>query len=398
MTKDTVADKQQLYADFIRLRPEHTSDAATHRALGIRYGLSQHTVRKYIGAMKRARVGASQDSQLSTRCRQLGNNEGDQHNPFPDKKQPVPRTFERVVGEIRRVQAYKASTNVSQDEAAWKPQPQYPALPIALAVLSDLHFGSLDVDYALLEAHLRLITGTPNVYVAFLGDMVDSFNAGHIPEGIWHDGVKPEDQNAAWADKLTALDRIDKLAALTWGNHDEFSSMSGINVFSAFFDKVRCPLFVDGGGVLNVTVGAQQYRLGLRHTHWGQSKLNLTNASKRMMQFWRPNLDAAFLGHVHYAAGEDYVFAGEQKIAVVCGTYKCDDGFRKRWVGDPQPGGFTLLMYPDRKLMQLCRYPDLAADIILGKIARLPKESEPDIIDAADRFRDDDESEVEDAA
>ena len=113
-----------------------------------------------------------------------------------------------------------------------------------------------------------------------------------------------------------------------------------------------------------------------------------------MIQFWRPNLDAAFLGHVHYAAGEDYVFAGEQKIAVVCGTYKCDDGFRKRWVGDPQPGGFTLLMYPDRKLMQLCRYPDLAADIILGKIARMPPDREAKVIP----FTKDTEEAAEDAA
>lgn len=249
MQKAAAADKPQLYADFIRLRPQHTSNAATHRALAIRYGLSVNTIRKYVGAAERA--GAQRDVPLETPTEPPH-----EHNPFPDKKPVTPRTFEHVVAEIRRVQEYKAGTNVSQDEATWIPKPQYPALPIALAVLSDLHFGSLDVDYALLESHLRVIAGTPNVYVAFLGDMVDSFNAGHIPEGIWHDGVKPEDQNTAWADKLTALDRANKLAALTWGNHDEFSSMSGINVFSSFFDKVRCPLFVDGGGVLNVTVGA----------------------------------------------------------------------------------------------------------------------------------------------
>lgn len=367
MASDLTSRQAEIYAAFTKALPEHSSEAAARNAVAKRFGLSENTVRGYIGKARRAAQKASPPPDAP-------------HNPFPDKKQPAPRTFDRVVSEIRRVQTYKASTNVSQDEATWLPKPQYPSLPVALTVLSDVHFGSLDVDYALLESHLRTITSTPNCYVAFLGDMVDSFNAGHIPEGIWHDGVKPEDQNAAWADLLGTLDRTDKLVALTWGNHDEFSTMAGINVFSAFFDKVRCPLFVDGGGVLNVRVGQQSYRLGLRHTHWGQSKLNLTNASKRMIQFWRPNLDAAFLGHVHYAAGEDYVFAGEQKIAVVCGTMKLLDGFRKRWVGDPQPGGFTLLMYPDRKLMQLCRYPDLAADIILGKIARLPKDSEPKVI------------------
>jgi hypothetical protein len=54
----------------------------------------------------------------------------------------------------------------------------------------------------------------------------------------------------------------------------------------------------------------------------------------------------------------------------VGGTYKLNDGFAKRWIGDPQPGGFTLLMYPDRKFMQLVRYPEIAQSILLGEIAR----------------------------
>ena len=53
------------------------------------------------------------------------------------------------------------------------------------------------------------------------------------------------------------------------------------------------------------------------------------------------------------------------------------DSWGAKYNGDAAPGGFTILFYPDRKYMQLCRYPEDAADIILGKIARLPRDEEP---------------------
>lgn len=289
---------------------------------------------------------------------------------FPDKKIAT-RTYDQVLSQIRIVQNYKSETSISQDEGSWMPKPDYPDLPIAITWLSDPHFGSLETDYDLLEKHLQTICTTPNMYVAFGGDEIDNFNAGKYPTGIWSDAVTPEDQMIAWADKLTQLNAIHKICAMVWGNHTEFSMMAGINPFSAFFSHVACPLFVDGGGVLNTKVGQFTYRLGLRHTHWGVSKLNITNAPKRMIQFWKHGLDGAFVGHTHTAAGEDYILAGEQKIAVVGGTYKLMDGFSKRWNGDAQPGGFTVLLYPDKKFMQLCRYPEVAQDILMGKIARL---------------------------
>lgn len=344
----------RIQSRYNQLKDQIEHNAEIHRIIGKEFELSASRVRHILSDLKK--VPTEIPVPITSE--------------FPDKKKPT-RSYIDIVDQIRSVQKYKKLTSVSQDEATWNPNPQYPNLPIALCWMPDIHFGSLDTDYDFLERHLDVITTTPNMFVAFGGDLSDNYNVVKHPTGIWGDGVTPEDQFAGLADKLTELDDAKKISAITWGNHDEFSAMAGINPFSVFIRNVSCPLFWDGGGVLTINIGNQSYRGGMRHTHWGVSKLNPTNSPKRMLQFWRGDLDFACVGHVHTAAGEDFTFAGQQRIAVVGGTYKLLDGFSKRWIGDAQPAGYTILLYPDRKHMQLCRYPEDAQDIIMGKIARL---------------------------
>ena len=390
MSLELTPREAEIYAEFTRLLPEHTSEAAAKESVAKRFGLSAHTVRKYVSAARRK--GAEDVMPLEKRDTPFP------ANPvFPDKKQPKPVTFESVIEETERRQRYYRDTALSQEEADWYPQPEYQTIPIALTWLCDAHYGSIRVDYDLLKSHTSTILNTPNCYVAIGGDEIDNASAIKIPTEAHFQGVKPDHQARGWADLLARFDAKQKIAAMTWGNHTAWSDMAGIDVFSTFFGSTRCPFFIEkGGGVLHLHLGNQKYHISLRHTFWGNSRLNITNAPKRVMQFWKEGLDVSLLGHVHTAAGEDLTVSGKQRIAVVGGTYKVLDSWGSQWGGDAAPGGFTILFYPDTKRMQLCRYPEDAADIILGKIARLPKDSEPQVIDAAARFRAaPDESEVD---
>lgn len=284
---------------------------------------------------------------------------------FPDKKQ-FNSSFEDALEQIRNSQSYKEKKSVSQDEATWIPDSMYPDLPISVTWMCDIHFGSLETDYDLLEDHLRTIQSTPNMYIIFGGDEIDNFNAIKYPSGIWSDGISPEDQMIAWSSLLEDLDEQSKIAAMVWGNHTNFTDAAGINPYSAFFSHVSCPIFAEGGGVLNVQLEHVSYRLGIRHTFWGGSKLNKTNSPKRMIQFGYPNLDVGMLGHVHDAAGEIYSNAGEDKIAIIGGTYKVNDAFRKKWAGSPDRAGFTVVLWPHTKKMLLFREPSDAKQYILG--------------------------------
>jgi hypothetical protein len=184
-------------------------------------------------------------------------------NSFPDKKKGGV-SFRSVLDQILSVQKYKQDKSNSQDEGTWKVNPEYSELPIAITWMCDIHFGSLGTDYEIFQQDLNTIINTPNMYLMTGGDEIDNFNVSKHPAGIWDDGVSPEDQIIAWCDILDELNDKEKIVAVVWGNHTEFSQDAGINPFNLFAEHLSCPIFMDGGGVLNVIIGQQVYRLGLR--------------------------------------------------------------------------------------------------------------------------------------
>lgn len=286
---------------------------------------------------------------------------------FPDKKVSV-FNHEDVTQQLKEYQNRQLERSISQDEATWLGFAEYDHIPRAIVMMTDVHYGNLGVDYDLFERHLETIKSTPNMFVILGGDMIDNFNPAKIPVGMLGDGVGPEDQAHAMMQIVTELDQKGKLIAITWGNHEEFSSVAGHDVFKTWFRELQAPIFADGGGVINAMIEGVNYRLGIRHTFWGNSKLNKTNAPKRMMQFGYDNLDVAVVGHAHKSAGEMFVEKGREQIAITGGTYKLEDKFGKKWGHTPEPPGHTVLLYPYEKKMQLCRTPEFARDVIIGSI------------------------------
>jgi hypothetical protein len=282
----------------------------------------------------------------------------------PDKKISTV-THEDYTAQLRETQRLREKATISQDEATWLGFAEYDHIPRAILIMPDVHYGSLDVDYDLFEEHLRIVKETPNMFVAFDGDMVDNFNPRKYPDGMLRDGLTPQEQGEAMMEILLDLDRRSKLVAITWGNHEEFSNVAGLSVFRNFARDLNAPIFGNGGGVINAVVGGVTYRIGLRHTFWENSSLNKTNAPKRMIQFGYDNLDVAVVGHVHKAGGEMYTERGRELIAITGGTYKLYDKFGKKWGHAPEPAGYTILLHPDQKKIELTRTPqDAQRDII----------------------------------
>lgn len=307
-----------------------------------------------------------------------------ERNPsFPDKK-TASSSFDKALDHIISAQKYKEERSVSQEEATWIPYGEYPEVPIGLTWMPDIHFSNLDVDYQILHEDLHTIASTPNMFVAFGGDMIDNFNPMKYPDGMLSDAIDPQDQIITWMEMLRTLDGYSKIAAIVWGNHEDFSKVAGHSLFQGYMRDLSCPIFADGGGVLNVVTEGARYRLGLKHTFWGNSKLNKTNAPKRMMQFGYDDLDAAFVGHVHSASGEMFQEAGRERIAVTGGTYKIHDRFAKRWGNNSELGGFTVLLYPQEKRMALYRRPQYARDAIMNEIHSLS--DEPGWVDPYSQF------------
>lgn len=287
---------------------------------------------------------------------------------FPDKRRPE-INFKDTTAEIRRQTEYSQKVEIAQEEATWHCYGEYPELPVAVVYMTDIHYGAKGVDYDMLEQHLETIKNTPNMFLLVGGDVIDAFSPTKHSTGMSEDVIGPDEQAEAMMDMLSEMDRLGKLGGVQIGNHDDWSLLAGYR-FERFLSELQCPVF-SGAGNINIMVGdgGETYRTYWSHSHWGVSKLNITNAAKRAMQFSSPDAEIALLGHVHQGSVEHFDIAGEDKIAVIGGTYKQKDGWASKW-GMTAPGkpGFTLFLWPNEHRKEVFRTPEFARDTIINAI------------------------------
>lgn len=284
---------------------------------------------------------------------------------YPDKKERN-LDFDRVTNYLQQGQEIMQDFEIGQREATFIPQVEYPDMPIVMLCASDLHYGSLGVNYPLLMKHLTMIEDLPNFYLATNGDEVDAFNSVFHPTGMTENPLPPQIQSRAIAQKLLDLDRKGKIAVISQGNHNRSGFAGGQDWYDSFLGQFRCPVFTQGG-IINIVHGDIKYRGVINHTYWGKSKLNPTNAVKRMIEYeGGGDVDFGWVGHVHQSSVENFERAGRDVLAVVSGTYKEVD----KWAsqngigGRGQKGGIALMMFPHQKRMEGFKDIQTAVDLI----------------------------------
>lgn len=291
-------------------------------------------------------------------------------SPFPDKKVPS-YDYEKTTRFLNEARSMAKESKVGQKEASWIPELMYPTLPFAISLMSDMHYGSTNVDYDLLDKHFDIVENTPNFFLATNGDHVDNFNAVQFPDGMFDNPLPPNYQARALFKKLLDLDKKDKVAVIAHGNHDLFGKKGGQDFFETFASEMKAPVFTEGGKLDIVTPG-YTYKMLLNHTYWGKSKINITNAPKRLMEYesGKYTADIGWLGHTHQSSFEHFTKGTEDKIAVVSGTYKVDDPWAARIGLGANPGhaGITLMLWPDQRKMEIFKDMEEAQSFIFGLI------------------------------
>lgn len=274
---------------------------------------------------------------------------------------------------LKRAQGFAREQKIGVNEATFKPKPEYPNLPIAILLATDIHYGSLRTDYDLLEEHLTTVEETPNMYMVSNGDEVDNFNAIFFAAGQFENPLPPQLQSLAILDRLKILAKKKKIGAISFGNHNDFMEDSGYTWLETFGKELPNTAIFNSGGFLNILIGKEHYGLAMTHTYWGKSKLNPTNANKRFMDFEFPQADIAFLGHTHQSEVCMFEKGGRERLAVIGGTYKLqkDDWAAKRGIGmrSGQPG-HVVLLYPDEHKMVAFKDFDAATSMMRSLIFR----------------------------
>jgi len=232
--------------------------------------------------------------------------------------------------------------------------------------MSDMHYGSTGVDYDLLDRHLEIVEDTPNFYMATNGDHIDNFNSVIHSSGMTENPISPQEQAIIFMSRLLELDRQSKIAVLGQGNHDDFMGVSGMDFYQSFMADFSAPIF-DQGGILNIVTPGQNYRMVMNHTYWGRSKLNVTNAPKRMLEYeGGGNCDIAWVGHTHQSSYEHLERAGKDVVAVVSGTYKQNDPWAaKRGIGGRgQEPGLAIMLWPNERRMECFKDIEVAQQVM----------------------------------
>ena len=274
---------------------------------------------------------------------------------FADKKTPL-ISEDHLLSQLTEARRIYQEMEVGQREATVRLQPQYPDLPTYLWLNTDAHVGSVLTDYGAFLRDYHSVLETPNFYTVSNGDEVDNFmvTLGKAATGVYEDPISPQQQALLIQSLYRKMDTQGKLLAMSFGNHNQWLRGAGYKFENTWLRDVNCPV-LNCGGVLHIELGTQTYDLAMSHSHWGNSKLNPTNAAKRMLEHEYPTADICFLGHTHTKEVLHFNRGGKDRLAVIGGTYKVDDEFgAEHGMGRGGVGecGITIALSPDRRQMQ----------------------------------------------
>jgi hypothetical protein len=267
---------------------------------------------------------------------------------------------------------YDALTNVvgkmaKVDSDEFEDYPNWGNAPVAVAFLADWHVGSRWVDYD----HLKDFTKTLAEYreanpgalkIVFLGDGTDGYmpNMGRVSGGMFEE-VEPnldrQDALFVWlANRMGGMDYI------TMGCHWNWALAAGrdplLHVAPAIGAKHS------GQGIyIRATVGEQEYRIVGRHKSMGDSRLNTSNAHRRLFDEYempghddgrRPDIVAR--AHLHVNRLHREKRAGMDTIWLSAGGAKGSDNYArqlgvKHCSGPGEAGMPLVVLYPDSKRM-----------------------------------------------
>lgn len=208
--------------------------------------------------------------------------------------------------------------------------------PIAIAFLSDVHFGGAGVDYQAVKADAEMVRDTPGMYAVYHGDGTDNWIMGKL-QGLQRDQPIPHDDairlHKSWLGILG-----EKLIAAVPGNHDLWTKkVAGIEYVREQLGNSKC-LYHPFEIACDLTIGEDvRLRLKIRHKWKYNSVFNATHGLQVGWERGDDDFDIAVGGHTHVGSFfHDFHRHGRRRWAVLTGTYKRYDAFGEE-CGYPSP-------------------------------------------------------------
>jgi len=223
-----------------------------------------------------------------------------------------------------------------------------------IVCMADAHIGAKACLRERLAKDIEEIKDLDDVYVVYAGDIIDY--GPDAPKGLLQDQQIQYQTQIAGAN-LMFDDIGHKVIATTSGCHSHFTAnLTGKTLEEDLADKTLTKIFLNDGGLLNLTVGEICYKVFITHRTKGSSRLN---PSRALMQMNEMDLDFDVGIEAHRHTPNINVSLRRQKsiVAINCGAYKGLDTFANRFAYIQQPcnvPGFIL----DGKKRQIIPFLD----------------------------------------
>ena len=258
---------------------------------------------------------------------------------------------------------------VGQREATVELKTPYPDLPAYIWLNTDDHIGSVMTDYESFMRDFNTVKNRPNFSLISNGDEIDHFmTINKASGGVYENPMSPQQQGRLFQKMFKGMDDLDKIIAFSFGNHNQWLRGAGYKFENTWLENFKAPV-LNCGGVVTIKYGEQEYKVAISHMHWGSSKLNPTNACKRMLEHDYPEADIIFLGHTHQKEVLHFNRAGKDHVGVIGGTYKTSDEFgSEHGYGSCRGniGGITLAIFPDtKKIVPFYSIQEAEEDLLL---------------------------------
>jgi hypothetical protein len=285
-----------------------------------------------------------------------------------NKKIPIIDEQSMVAHLIEARKIYR-EMEVGQREATVTLKTPYPDLPAYIWLNTDDHIGSVMTDYESFMRDFNTVKNRPNFSLISNGDEIDHFmTINKASGGVYENPMSPQQQGRLFQKMFKGMDDLDKIIAFSFGNHNQWLRGAGYKFENTWLENFKAPV-LNCGGVVTIKYGEQEYKVAISHMHWGFSKLNPTNACKRMIEHDYPEADVAFLGHYHQKEVLHFNRAGKDKVAVMGGCYKLEDEFgSEHGMGSSRGniGGITLAIFPDtKKIVPFYSIQEAEEDLLL---------------------------------
>lgn len=297
---------------------ENDSDAARRIMPLIKYDGGVETLRRTINKV-RIDLGLKYDNKYE---RVIKNKDV----TVKDDKKKGEFNWREWSGHLQKRQDLHEKASYSQDSTEQQLTTKLPY--IIFQPLSDTHFGALGTDYWLLENYTDMIVKDSRIYTCLLGDMADNFVNFKNLLAVHQQILSPEEQEEfleSWINEIKH-----KVLFSSWGNHEEFEERAtGRNIIKRILKKNV--VYMNGMAEVIIKINKIEYRIAVTHRTRFWTEYNRTHGVKRMLREQFPKATIGIAGDKHVPGFEEYIEAGEWKLAVQLGTFKINDGYAKRY-------------------------------------------------------------------